>query len=181
MKQLINPKTDSYNEAKEFILGAFFPWYWNAHFVYKTHDDAVALDYYREGKGGQDVPFLTHAFLNRPKPGEMHPTVNSKYASGFRNVLNEIFDYNNIDVKLIYRMNANLMQAVVGYTRTFSHVDHPFPHKNLIIYLTNVGGDTVCGKERHRPQEDDIITFEGVHYNMLPKKGRRIVLVATYL
>ena len=70
----------------------------------------------------------------------------------------------------------------------FPHIDHSFPHKNLIIYLNDpAGGDTVLVDkdykeiDRHHPKEDDIISFEGIHYQKMPKEGRRIVLVVTYI
>ena len=65
---------------------------------------------------------------------------------------------------------------------------HSFPHKNLIIYLNDpAGGDTVLVDkdykeiDRHHPKEDDIISFEGIHYQKMPKEDRRIVLVVTYI
>ena len=177
MKILNNPQTSNYADLKNFILGDSFPWFWNDHFVYKGN-----TDYFKDGTDAQDIPFFTHSFLNRPKhTGEKYPTVNSPHIGPVSNVVNEIFDFNSIKVKCVYRMNANLMQPQKGNQKTFAHIDHDFPHKNLIVYLTNVGGETVCGEERHDPKENDIISFEGIHYNMLPKKGRRIVLVATYL
>ena len=177
LKKLKNPLYPNYSNLKSFILGDSFPWFWNEHFVYKEN-----TNFFKDDKDSQDVSFFTHSFLNRPKhTGEKYPTVNSPHVNQVSEVLNSIFDYNGIDVKCIYRMNANLMQPAEGKQQTFAHVDHDFPHQSLIIYLTDVGGETVCGKNRHDPQEDDIITMEGIHYNMLPQHGRRIVLVATYI
>ena len=53
-------------------------------------------------------------------------------------------------------------------------------------YLTNTGGDTIVfdedGKKHHfTPVEDDIVVFEGLHCMVPPKKGRRVVIVVTYL
>ena len=56
----------------------------------------------------------------------------------------------------------------------------------MLIYLTNTGGDTIVfdegGKKHHfTPVEDDIVVFEGLHCMVPPKKGRRVVIVVTYL
>ena len=58
------------------------------------------------------------------------------------------------------------------------HVDHEFPHWNLLIYLEGNGRTFVEGEE-HNPKEDDIILFKGKHYMERPKTGRRVVLVST--
>ena len=56
-----------------------------------------------------------------------------------------------------------------------------FPHKNMLIYLNDSDGDTVCGNDRYSPKEDAIIEFEGEHYHYLPSKDKRVVLVVTYI
>ena len=49
------------------------------------------------------------------------------------------------------------------------------------VYLTNPeGGSTVCEGEEFTGKEDDAIIFEGKHYNYPPKRGRRMVIVATF-
>ena len=58
-------------------------------------------------------------------------------------------------------------------------IDHTFPHFNFIVYLTNSGGNTIVEEDTHEPIEDQPIIFTGWHYMQLPKKERRIVLVAT--
>ena len=62
---------------------------------------------------------------------------------------------------------------------TNPHTDHSFKHVNLLIYLTDNGGKTFVEGEEHEPSEDDVILFTGEHFFELPKKGRRIVIIAT--
>ena len=94
-------------------------------------------------------------------------------------VFREIVYANGIDPQVIYRMNANAVDAGKGYTA--AHTDHDFPHQNLIIYLTDAGGETIVeGSKPKPPLEDDIATFSGIHYHKMPKKKRRVVLIATY-
>ena len=76
-------------------------------------------------------------------------------------------------------MNANAVDAGKGCTT--AHTDHDFPHQNLIIYLTDAGGESIVKGSRPKPPlEDDIATFSGIHYHKMPKKKRRVVLIATY-
>ena len=56
-----------------------------------------------------------------------------------------------------------------------------FPHKNMLIYLTDAGGSTFVEGEEFAPEEDDVIMFEGLHWHKLPRKERRVVLVMTYI
>ena len=61
------------------------------------------------------------------------------------------------------------------------HLDHNFPHYNLLVYLTNSGGETFVENEVYSPKEDDVIIFTGKHYMKRPSDDRRVVLIATIL
>ena len=79
-------------------------------------------------------------------------------------------------------MNVNLTYPIPGVKQSPPHVDHPFPHKNMLIYLTDAGGKTVIGNDSHNPREDDIIIFGGEeHFHYYPQQKNRIVLVVTYV
>ena len=185
MKQLINPKTDLYEELKSYILSHHFPWY---------YIDSGVVDETQTLKTDSVVPFMdtgrydnpplvSHTFLSRPtsKVPYSHPTC-SKLVE-VDEEFKEIFSHNKVDINCFYRINANLVHPPFpgGRTETFPHVDHSFPHNNILIYLPGAGGKTICGKYKHDPQEDDIITFTGKHYHQLPHKEKRVVLVATYI
>ena len=94
-------------------------------------------------------------------------------------VVNEILDYNNIKYKFFLRSNANCVHADRDVQLSEPHVDHEFPHINVIVYLTNTGGKTYCEDEFHDPKEDDVILFTGKHWMERPNIGRRIILVNT--
>ena len=42
-------------------------------------------------------------------------------------------------------------------------------------------GATVAGLDSFDPVEDAIILFEGEHHHYLPTKGRRLVMIVTYV
>ena len=180
--QLENPKTDSYNSLKSLVHGPYFQWFYNEYFI---HQDSPS--YNKLIDRGDDVSkysetsFLSHDVLTRPLDNRKYSYPGSNYVEPFYNVLVEIFNHNNIELNCLYRMNANMVFPQEGKQQTIPHTDHKFPHNNLIIYLTSSGGQTVCEGEVFDPKEDDIITFTGEHYFMLPKKDKRIVLVATYI
>ena len=118
-----------------------------------------------------------------------YPNATSGHADLVHTVLKEIFEHNDMpwvmptnssSCTCFYRININATEpGMKGYG--YPHVDHEFPHKNLIVYLTDSGGQTVCEGEVYNPEEDDIITFEGRNYQGLSNTKRRIVVVANYL
>ena len=161
MTQILNPLTDEYYQLKELVLGKEFPWF------YETNPNELEEGYY----------FYSHVFLERPDRC-LYPSVRSQHIDLFHTVIQQIFEYNNLPIDIIYRMNANSIPAQDGCIAP--HVDHEFPHKNLILYLTDAGGKTFVGDEVHDPKEDDVVIFSGIHNNERPKNTRRVVLVATY-
>ena len=64
---------------------------------------------------------------------------------------------------------------------TSTEVVTNFPHFNLIVYLTDTGGETFVEDEIHIPKIHDVILFRGKHYMKRPTRDRRIILVATIL
>ena len=180
MKKLINPKTNAYLECKRNILCDDFPWYFQPYFTVREEDNGIVNKNVKE-ENYSNPSFYGHQFLGRPIPSRKYSITNSSYIGYVTEVLDEIFEYNKIEVNCIYRINANMVFPVKGKQSTVPHTDHPFPHKNLIIYLTDAGGETVCGLRKHKPKEDDIITFKGQHYNNAPLTSRRVILLCTYI
>ena len=70
------------------------------------------------------------------------------------------------------------------------HLDHHFPHSNIVVYLSDSSGDTVAFKDkkgeevidRFTPQEDKVITWGGTYHTAESPQGTlRRTIVATYL
>ena len=164
INKLKTPFTGKYYELKKLVLSDTFPWYYSSN-------------------GIDDFSFYSHVFLERPDHvpvGKRYPRVSSQYIDLFDEVLEEIFNFNNIPVNCIYRMNANAVEPPFWGTTSKWHIDHEFPHTNMLIYLTDAGGITRVEDEEHDPIEDDIIIFQGKHCHVLPDDKRRVVLVVTY-
>ena len=162
--QLTNPQTQTYRRFKSDVLSSAFPW------NYFRGDDASPAYY-------------GHTILARPGYEElMMPTQQSDWLGIANKVLLEIFMANDIKVRSVLRINVNCTHQTDGKT-TPIHKDHDFDTKNIVVYLNEFEcGATNVEDESHKPQEDDIIIFEGLHSIEQPCNGtRRVVLVATFL
>jgi hypothetical protein len=182
-----NPKTELYNQIKKHIKSSDFPWFYNSDSTVSDIQVNSNSDNY------QNLPFYSHKFISRPKMDfdngsrYLFPEVTSNLTELYYPILEEIFNYNNIKIGCLLRFNANCVHPSGIDKTTVPHVDHNFPHKNIIIYLTDSGGDTILYddnkkvKSIHSPKEDDIIIFQGVHAITPPRKERRIIFVATFI
>ena len=162
--QLHNPHTQTYRRFKSDVMSSAFPW------NYFHGDGASPAHYY-------------HTILARPGFEEaLMPTQQSDWLNIANKVLLEIFMANKIKVKSVLRMVVNCTHETDGHT-TPLHMDHNFETNNIVVYLNQFEcGATNVEGESHKPQEDDIIIFDGFHSIEQPCNGtRRVVLVATYL
>ena len=175
--QLKNPLTTSYKSFKEYVLGDQFPWFW-----WEESTKGLNVD------GYDNFGFFSHSFLTRPgENGFLYSRQNCQFLNNAHHVFLEIIKENDIKVEAIHRMNANCIIPTKEQKYSSPHVDHEFPHKNCLIYMTNAGGNLcVFGEDgrrnEHSPKEDDIIMFDGnlKHCPKPPKQGRRISIVITY-
>ena len=169
--QLNNPRTSRYNEFKRIIRRDDFNW-----------------NYYPRSDRQSNPAMLSHCFIKRPSEPWVneetpvkYPTVQCDGANFAHDVVQEILNHNDIRLDCIYRLNLNMVYPQAGNQRTPVHVDHSFPHDNIIIYFSNEG-KTILENDEHDPKEDDVIIFPGLpHCQELPKSDMRLVLVATCL
>jgi hypothetical protein len=185
IKTIVNPYTNLYFKLKQHINSSDFPWYYN-----KDSTINSGLDNFQKY---ENIPFYSHRFISRPRMDKsseskyLFPEVNSNLTELYYPLLEQIFEINNIHVGCLLRFNANCVHPLKTKNTTVPHVDHNFDHKNLIVYLTDAGGDTILYDDKlnvihkHSPKEDDIVIFEGIHSIRPPENNRRIVLVATYI
>lgn len=165
--------TWAYNELKEIVLGQDFPWFWHEQAYDETEVTASTSNF----------SFFSHVILERPGYTTLYPKVNSQYIDLAHKVFVDIAEQQKIEPKVIYRINANLtIPSETGKPGPI-HTDHDFPHKNMIVYLTdcNGGATMVENQEPFYGTEDSVLIFEGKHQHSLPKSGRRVVLVYTFI
>lgn len=161
--------TPQEEEFIDLILGATFPWF----------NQMATLNF----------PALSHIFLSRiEETGE--PKVNSPLFPIARSILERICIENNIKIRQVYRMAANLTFADPS-KHGDPHRDHEdFPHKVMLIYLnTFSAGETYLVDADYNvidkviPSEGKFAVFDGgvLHAQGFCKpQERRIVLVATF-
>ena len=170
IRLLKNKRTENYQELKKKVLSDTFFWHWG-----QSTDPSVPPT-----KGHIHMPYYRHSFLTRPEPMGF-TFVESELAPLNIEVLKEIVEYNKLFDPCQYfflRSSANCNHAEGGIQLSEPHVDHDFPHWNMIVYLEGDGSTFVEGEE-YAPQEDDIIIFRGEHYMQRPSKGRRVILIST--
>ena len=168
IKILQNPKTEEYKRLKQHILSNNFPWYYKKQTTNKTRI------------GNTNISFFSHLILSRPEE--------NGYSVSFSGLTDDISSFilkslkeNNINLITFLRINVNLVYPHSTVVNTVPHIDHPYKHKNLLIYLTDAGGKTIVEGEEHDPQEDDMIVFQGEHYHQTPERKLRVVIVATFI
>ena len=160
IKVLENPLTSNYLELKDFVLSSEFPWLY-------SHSTKM--------------PFYSHVFLDRPENVKFS-NPQSEFLGLNLKVLDEIIQHNNLfDRYFFLRSNANCVHSDSGEQFSEPHIDHRFPHFNLLVYLTNEGdgGETIVEDEKFHPQANNIILFKGKHHMKRPCVGRRVVLIST--
>jgi len=174
--KLENPKTSLYFDFKNHILSGMFPWYW-----FESVDNPNTPKYDKEKY--TNISFYSHGFLMRPQDNHMYPNPVSSSAEKVSFMIQQILEHNNIELNCFLRIGANCVhpQSNSKVVSSIPHVDHYFPHKNLIIYFTDAGGKTIVGDTSFDPEEDDVFLFEGEHYMQTPSEKRRIVLVSTFI
>ena len=151
--QLKNPRTELYNEFKHIIKGIDFNW----NYIPRTDEASTPA-------------MLSHAFIKRPNELR-YPTVHCDGANFAHDVLQEILYHNGITLNCIYRMNLNKTYPQDSLNQqTPIHVDHEFPHSNLLIYFTS-----------HQEGEGGQIIYPIINteWNIDPKK-KKMVLEAIY-
>ena len=113
--------------------------------------------------------------------------INSIYYPHFENIFLKFCKQNNIEVKKIFRASLNLT-CYHEDLHSNIHVDHVYPHRNFIMYLSEASGDTYIYDESVQtmfsisPKLHKAIIFDGVpHAQGFCKMDEvRIVLVFTF-
>lgn len=151
-----------------FIAGDSFPWYLTM--------------------STKNFPGLSHTFYKRTDKPEMGD-VWSQHTPAAEIIFRRICTDNNIQLRTIYRMAANLTFADPSLHGD-PHDDHEtFPHKVMIIYLNefDAGETWLFDKQgnveaRVKPEVDKFVVFEsGMHANGFCKpQQKRIVFVVTF-
>ena len=169
---------DNKNFINNVLLGANFPYYVSEFDANYPHDAKVP-----------SYKFFCHTVLQRKEDREKGQLFNSDHARETIDILNNFFNKAGIKAVTFFRIAYNFTFNL-GQDKSFIHTDHEHDHSQVIIYLTDTldkKSATVLvdkkGKvvEKSYPEKGKGIMFDKhPHYQVFPKKGARLVLVATF-
>ena len=200
IKQLINPNNENFFKFKSYANGNEIDWKYQPNSIPPNSRYELPKKY-GSVRNYKNVPFYSHIIFERPwfydmndplrtlnPEGNMFPTVRNgrTFDEYIRPFLYDLMLENKgteeCKINCILRCNLNCCHSELqGFS--IPHKDHFFPHRNMLFYLNDAGGETVVGDEHFSPKEGDIITFDSseFHYMHPPKSGRRIIMVLTYI
>tara|TARA_X000001388_G_scaffold26598_1_gene18738 strand:- start:230 stop:757 length:528 start_codon:yes stop_codon:yes gene_type:complete len=147
--------------------------------------DNFPFYFYKESVKGDNNIFFSHMVKKRPEIGGEW---NSTYKDNFIDILNTFCKKNNIKYNEILRCTINLTIKTTD-KKCPVHIDHPYYHKQLLIYLNNpedTNSQTIILKNNKIYKKIIPKQFKGVcfdsteHYHYYPQKGYRFVLVYTF-
>ena len=154
------------------ILSNYFPFY-------RNFTKTLPTDY---------TTFLSHSLLVRPEDRLDKNHISSNYYYECLKIIMSFLNKFKIKHKEILRMSINYTYNN-GEEKCLIHQDHPYPHKQILIYLNNADpcSKTIILNKNNEilkeiiPQKNKGVCFDNKpHYHFYPKKGERIVLVTTF-
>tara|TARA_Y100000114_G_scaffold64752_1_gene59306 strand:- start:153 stop:710 length:558 start_codon:yes stop_codon:yes gene_type:complete len=169
-------------ENKKFInnvlLSGTFPYYVSEFDSNHPHDPK-----------DPSYKFFGHTVLQRKEDRNKERVFNSNYAKETLDILRNLFIKAKIKEVEFFRIAYNFTFNL-GQDKSFIHTDHEYDHFQAIIYLTKTldkNTPTVLVNSKNKPLEKSypepgkgIIFKKHPHYQVFPKKGARLVLVATF-
>jgi hypothetical protein len=127
---------------------------------------------------------FVHHIIHRDNPEK----INSNLYLLFVSILNNFCKKNNLKYEKIYRCAINITINNGVITKCPIHIDHMFPHNQLLIYLNDTNGDTVILDKNNKtfkisePEKFKGIAFNSLpHYHYFPNKGIRVVAIITFI
>lgn len=165
-------------EQKDYINKVFL----SPNFPYYLNSSSVEDDDHN--------PYLSHTILRRPEEREQGEFFMSAHADQAVNIFKTFIIKNKINTEELLRCTVNLCFR----TRNIScvtHNDHPYKHKQLIVYLNDpfdktsktflLSQDQEKILHRITPKQYKAVCFDSCpHYFNFPKKDIRVALVYTF-
>ena len=174
-KNFLSP--DNINFIENVMLNDNFPFYIKQS---ATHNS--------KGEPNNET-FLNHVILHNLESKLASEVVNSDYYEVALSMLQQFTKAIKQEVHFFTRITFNLTFAN-GLEKSGTHVDHRYPHKQIILYLNDCdkNAKTVIVDDKDKiiktitPQKYKGICFDSLpHYQIFPKHGLRLILVATFI
>jgi uncharacterized membrane protein len=148
------------------------------------------ISYSFENETVQKNEFLSHEVLARIEEAGIKNAINSpEVYDQTVDILNNFCSSINENYEFFTRISYNLTFNN-GKQRSHIHKDHNYPHKQIIIYLNDAdkNSKTCILDEKEKvikeiePKKYTGVCFDDLkHYQIFPKSGFRLVLVATFI
>jgi hypothetical protein len=194
--EILNDHVDINLREQEFIetyiLGPYFPWFWQDQ---QTFGDEEAIPkYIKPHVKSYNGQFLSHTLLLRTESESVKHTERpgneiSSHFEFFLELFNRFMVKHDLKYTNIFRANLNLTWHNSNL-HTAPHLDHHWPHKNFIMYLTSCDqGQTIIWPDDFSTSymipcvQYTAVTFkQHWHAQRYPSPGsKRAVLVITYI
>ena len=176
---------------KNYVLGPNFQWYWQDRQT--INDEETVKTSLPEGLRAYtdfyNGPFLSHVLLRRQEEEDNPIKDFSTHFEFFIEIFHRFTKEHSIKYKKLYRANLNLTWYN-GTQHTAPHLDHNWPHRNFIMYLTTCEqGQTIVWPDDFSTSymipciENTAVTFDAhwhAHrYPVLTQK--RLAFIVTYI
>ena len=188
-KNFLSKKSKKF--INEVVLApGIFPFYLAHAHPYKTKQNTFKKFFGHIILARPDSELLEMGVIDKIDPTKEKTSYwNSKYHIQFIDIINEFCEQQEIKIKKFYRMNVNFSYNN-GHETTDLHIDHHYPHHQIIIYLDDAedkNAETIIVNKKHKiikrikPIQYQGICFDSkFHCQKFPKFGQRVVLVATF-
>jgi hypothetical protein len=175
-----------------FIMGPHFPWFYQNQQTFGDEESIpVQIKPYLQHHNG---PFLSHTLLYRTEDETIKHTERpakeiSSHFEFFLEIFHRFMTENQLHYTNIFRANLNLTWHCSQY-HSSPHLDHTWPHKNFILYLTDSRqGHTIIWPDDFSASymipcvKFTATTFDQHwHAQKYPEQNiKRVVLVITYI
>lgn len=148
------------------------------------------IQQYTTEKDDETSGVLVHTLAKRLENRSQDEWLCSEYGHIFLDMAETFFKKNNISYKTLHRAAVNFTYNT-GTERCSTHLDHDFPHKQLLVYLNEVkdknsktvilDNDEKTVLKEVYPKEYKGVCFDAKpHFHIFPKVGSRIVFVITF-
>jgi len=176
---------------EQYVLGPHFPWFWQDRQTF--NDEEGIPDELKAYIKCYNGPFLSHTLLHRVEDENVKHTGRppkdiSTHFEFFLEIFHRFMANNNLTYSNIFRANLNLTWHS-SHLHSAPHLDHHWPHKNFIMYLTTCDqGQTIIWPDNFLTsymipcKKYTAVTFnQHWHAQRYPAQGsKRVVLVITY-
>lgn len=155
------------NTIKQEVFRHDFPWYFNENIAGRSEDKAEGVNFAKSQYGFYYTCFdYNYGWSNS--------------SAIFRPLVPAITEKFGIEIESLMRIRIGMLTNIGESASHYPHVDYPYPHRTVLLYLNESDGDTIFYNEffekdiedpsltvnlRHSPKENRAVLFNGLQYH----------------